>query len=216
MHVLIFDSSAIRTSRSDSAISMALAADDTPRWSTALRLFGNPDGDVQRLGFEFNLTGPAGSVTQVPIRWAMEFWNDRLAVDRNFYQYAPGPQDGRRQAAGMEVSSTVGSPHLNWARECVEIVGAAGAVTHFQTSRLVTMQVSTAVEPTRQVCSAYFPMEVHAMWVRLRVWQATGDVALPATHRLFIYGVCGGYAGTKYMEENIYPWDGTANGVLGQ
>jgi hypothetical protein len=211
-HFLIFDSSATRDTRGvpvDMSISPQYVHHTKP-----VRLYGSPDGDVQRVGFEFNLLGTSN--TAVPIRWYMQFFNDRITGvgnDPSFpYQVAA---DGMGRDAPI-----IGYQDLQWARECVEIVGGGGAIAHFPAARLITLNPVAVTLPDGGgapdgLASVYFPMTVHAMWVRLALWQNAGDQAMPADHRLLIFAVAGGYANPKTMEEQDRPWAGTSNGILG-
>lgn len=217
-HFLIFDSSATVDSRGE-ALNMSLVPGAAVRTSMAVRLFGSPDGDTRHVGFEFNMLGPAGVNIDVPIRWRMQFFNDRLADPSAAASNAA--QQTRYQSApsAWRDAPIIGYQNLAWASECVEIVGGAGAVTHFPATRLVTLNPSTGGDESgclNGLDSIYFPMTVHAMWVRLAVWQVTADVALPAANRLLIFAVAGGYALPKAMEQSTTPWVGGANGILGE
>lgn len=207
-HFLIFDSKATMTNRGE-ARNFNIAPNEAVRHSTAVRLFGSPDGDTRQVGFEFNLLGTTN--LNIPIRWCLQFFNDRVGDGMLNYQAAP---DSWRDAP------VIGRRQLKWTRECVEIVGGAGAITHYPAARLVTLNPSTAAPPNDMgtdpgLDSVYFPMTVHAMWVRVAVWQNTGDQDLASDHRFLIFAVVGGYSNPKAMEETTRPYEGQSTTVLG-
>lgn len=221
-HFLIFDSSATVDNRGE-ALDQSLAplgsVGAAVRTSKAVRLFGPPDGDIRHVGFEFNMLGPVDVSLDVQIRWRLQFFNDRIGAPSAAASNAPGQYRYQSAPDAWRDAPIIGYRNLAWASECVEIVGGAGAIAHYPATRLVTLNPGTGGDESgcpNGLDSVYFPMNVHAMWVRLAVWQAATDTALPTTDRLLIFAVVGGYTLPKLMEQSTTPWAGGAAGILGE
>lgn len=155
----------------DSGIS---TTEGTAKRSNPVRLFGM-DGEVRYLGLEFIYVG--NYVADLDLRWFMEYFGD-----------------GPSLASPPNLRTALGLPaNLPWARECSEIVGAAGAVTNSP----VTRSLNFTVDPTGAGTAYYLPMVVHGLWGRVAYWS---NGAPPANAQLQIYAHVGAHLEETYLE----------------
>lgn len=180
--------------------------------SMPVRLFG-AGGPVDKVTYEFFLTGADQDIN---ICWYQEFF----AEQQNPY-VARISHEEPLQAL------------YPWTREQVEVVANTGLVTHLNVVRSVTMNAQLNQTGNLQITnvdrrsdSRVFPMVVHGMWTRLRVFSMTAlgtlfdivaynvdCVATPAPWRLRIFAVVGGYEQVDAMEGTAklnQPWVSTA------
>ena len=83
-----------------------------------------------------------------------------------------------------------------WSREQVEIVGATGAINHYDATRTITLASPSA---------KWLPMVIQTLWVRLaiRTTTATAGVSLP---KLQIVAHIGGHAEEQALETLTTPY----------
>lgn len=191
-HLLIFDSSASLdasgnpVSGTDAA---GLAYDGggalgaTTRYTKPVRLYGAPDGDISKVGFEFAVQ----STASFDLTWYMEFFND-----------APVELPLPRARTSPPVIAV--SPSCGWCREMTEALpnAAAGGVNHYA----VTRTAYTLGGTSGVFLSYHFPMVVHGLFVRLALVAA----AAPAGARLLVFANVGGVSQEADYESLTVPW----------
>lgn len=193
-HLLIFDSSATvdadgtAVSGNDSAgISYdgGGALGSTTRYTKPVRVYGAPDGDIMKVGFEFSVV----SASAFNITWYMEFFNDAPV------EY-PLPRARRAQPI-LNIS-----PSAGWCREVTEALpdASAGGINHYAVTRTAYSLGGTTGTPI----SYHFPMIVHGLFVRLAITAA----AAPAGARLLVFANVGGVAQENNYEALTVPWTG--------
>lgn len=176
---------------------------DSGAHSRPVRLF-TAEGAIEHISWEFYLTGTSGDVN---VCWYQEFFNDRA---QPFYE--PG---SRNKPLPRRVP---------WCREQAEVVATTGLVTHVNVVRSMTMNSlatsASLLASQARAASRYFPMNVHAAWVQLRVFTMTAMAAAnpnyyydcaasPMAQRLRIFAVVGGYEQHPAMDATAQlglPW----------
>lgn len=163
---------------------------NAPRRSEPVRLFGG-SGEVEALSYEF-LWDFTALVQSVVLIWWQEFWGDKASLSS-----PPSARSWR----GID-------PTLGWAQEVDAIVGAAGRVDHYAVRRHVTVTPQSIVTPFYN--SLWFPLSIHAPWVRVAHYVDQVDpettvgeeLLLAGNLRLRIFAHLGAHDEMKYLEEN--------------
>ena len=176
--ILIYDSSATAGS-AGVAVVMGLAQ-NTWRRSQPVRAFCL--GDIRNVAYEFILNGGVDASS-----WAFE-WYQEFFADKPWLAESPRfPSD--RAFPGAATTDP-------WSREQVEIVGATGAIDHYDATRTITLASPSA---------KWLPMVIQTLWVRLaiRTTTATAGVSLP---KLQIVAHIGGHAEEQALETLTTPY----------
>lgn len=148
-----------------------------PSRSAAFRLFG-ADGELERISLE--LIRPDVSAGTLELSFFLEFFGDRPALN--------APPTLRQ--------SLLLNQNTPWARECTQVVGAAGVVTHSAVERRLDL-VGSATNPG----TAYLlnGIGVHGLWARVAFWCRS---AVPSGAELLVFAYLGGHDEAAYLETN--------------
>jgi len=197
----IFDSAATEGSAGQ-PVDNPLAQDQWS-YSRPVPLRSGPAGDQRNIAYEFVLSGEDYSAWD--FEWYQSFWGDCPFVNLGG---APLPPSMRQTVAiGAFPLQRVFPDSLDgypWAREQIAIAGLIGAINHYNITRYVTM---TVPGPGEADCR-WFPMLVHAYWVRIHVRTTTALPQGATTPRLRVFAHVGGASEIgEYTERQDKPFD---------
>ena len=139
-------------------------------------------GDIRNVVYEFILKGGVAGSSWA-FEWYQEFFADAPRLD------ASPMYPSARTFPGAEPSDV-------WAREQVEIVGASGAITHFNATRTVTITSPEA---------RWFPMVIQTLWGRLAIRTTTTTVGATLP-RLLVVAHIGGHTEEMALETLTTPY----------
>lgn len=194
-HLLIFDTDAVLDASGNPASGTDGAGlpydgggslgSATVHYTKPVRLYGAPDGDINKVGFEFAVK----STSTFDLSWYMEFFND-----------APVEYPLPRARTSPPIIAI--SPSCGWCREMTEALTttSSGAVNHYAVTRTAYTLGGTA----GTYLSYHFPMVVHGLFVRLALVAASA----PAGTRLLVFANVGGVSQEADYESLTVPWTG--------
>lgn len=195
----IFDSEAVEGS-SGLLVEHSLSQNDW-RTSRPVRL----SGDQRNVSYEFILSGR--NLSAWALEWYQEFWGDNPYIN---IVGSTGLPSGMRQDA--DISNNFPGERVfpgslasyPWAREQISLAGLAGAITHYNITRYVTMTVPSAGNAECR----WFPMLVHGYWVRLKIRTTTATAQVSPLPQLRVYAHVGGASElAEYCERLAVPFD---------
>jgi len=176
-------------------------------WGTALsevtamktmrvRIF-NAAEDISVVGWEFLMSGFATRSVVAALRWWQEFYCDKAEVA---YAQATGIP-GNAHSYPRDWPDV--NPLFPWMRETLALSGGLGVVNMYPAVRQTNMQDRTGAPPYAD--SLYFPLSVHALWVRLGIYVSIADstgLPDPLQVRLKVFAHVGGHDERQYLEEH--------------
>lgn len=199
-HILIFDNTATVDSNGDAIdMSFPTRGGTVGCCSVPVRIYGSPDGDIEKCGLEMVAIGTANEA--FTMQWFLEYNNDAPARDQSI-----------TFGSARHVPPTLGiAATSQWNREVTSELAGSGVINHYPVTR------QSAFNPgivTGNVECHYYPMLVHGVFFRVRF---LGFVSAPTTiPRILVFAVVGGYDEQDAIEASVVPWVGTAGGVLVQ
>ncbi len=159
--------------------------------SAPVRLFTH-EGHIPNVSFEFLMVDQNATLD---LRWYQEFYTDHTHMGMDGVSARGTTGELNRNAPRPTQRDFPGATSaMTWAREQVAIVGAGGAIAHFDALRSMTLTDNQA---------RYFPMEVHSLWMRLAVY-AIAPVGNTAVR---IWANVAGLAESKWLREQTVPYN---------